>query len=64
MPPKIRAFLTVTVIVVGTLLWSVRHQINLDAPSVLIFGLVASMGVAVWLFPEVKKDEGKHRHKP
>lgn len=56
MPPKIRAFLTLTVIVTSTVLWFVRQRISLDVSPELLFGLTAFMCIAVWLFPEVKKD--------
>ncbi|MCY4429264.1 MAG: hypothetical protein OXC11_02575 [Rhodospirillales bacterium] len=61
MPPKIRAILTVTVIVVGILLWFVRERISLDVSAGLLFGLTAFMCVAVWLFPEVKKQDSTKR---
>ena len=61
MPPKIRAILTATVIVVGILLWFVRERISLEVSAGLLFGLTAFMCVAVWLFPEVKKQDSTKR---
>lgn len=61
MPPKIRAILTSTVIIVGILLWFVRERISLDVSAGLLFGLTAFMCVAVWLFPEVKKQDSTKR---
>ena len=54
MPPMIRAILTLTVIVASAALWLIR-RIGLESAE-LLFGLTAFMCVAVWLFPEVKKD--------
>ncbi|MCE2474667.1 MAG: hypothetical protein J4F47_03670 [Alphaproteobacteria bacterium] len=61
MPPKIRAILTATVIIVGILLCFVRERISLDVSAGLLFGLTAFMCVAVWLFPEVKKQDSTKR---
>ncbi len=61
MPPKIRAILTATVIIGGFLLWFVRERISLDVSAGLLFGLTAFMCVAVWLFPEVKKQDSTKR---
>ncbi|MCY4003965.1 MAG: hypothetical protein OXF33_09705 [Rhodospirillales bacterium] len=56
MPPMIRAILTLTVIVASAALWLIRQRIGLEVSAELLFGLTAFMCVAVWLFPEVKKD--------
>ena len=61
MPPKIRAVLTATVIVIGIVLWCVRERIALDVSAGLLFGLTAFMCVAVWMFPEVKKQDDTKR---
>ncbi len=57
MPPKIRAFLTLAVILTSAVLWFMRQEIALDVSPELLFGLTAFMCIAVWLFPEVKKDD-------
>ncbi|MCY3567735.1 MAG: hypothetical protein OXH38_03855 [Chloroflexi bacterium] len=56
MPPMIRAILTLTVIVASAALWLIRQRIGLEVSAELLVGLTAFMCVAVWLFPEVKKD--------
>ncbi|MBY8975925.1 hypothetical protein KHP62_08920 [Rhodobacteraceae bacterium NNCM2] len=56
MPPKIRAMLTVFVIIASVVIWLFRDLISLDASPFLVFGLTAFMCFSVWLFPEVKKD--------
>ena len=61
MPPMIRAILTVTVVIASAALWLIRQQIGLDVSAELLFGLTAFMCVAVWLFPEVKKDGSRKR---
>ena len=61
MPPKIRAFLTATVMVIGIVLWYGRERISLDVSVGLLFGLTACMCVAVWMFPEVKKRDSVKR---
>ena len=61
MPPKIRAILTATVIIIGLVLWYVRERISLDVSAGLLFGLTAAMCVAVWMFPEVKKQDNAKR---
>ncbi len=58
MPPKIRAILSLVVITAGALLWLFRGSISLDASPVLFFGLCAALVGALWMFPEMKKDEG------
>lgn len=57
MPPHIKAFLTGTIIVLAILAWLFRDAIRLDASPLLLFGLTAFMVLALWLFPEVKKDK-------
>jgi len=52
----IRAILTLTVIVASAALWLIRQRIGLEVSAELLVGLTAFMCVAVWLFPEVKKD--------
>jgi len=56
MPPMIRTILTLTVIVASAALWLIRQRIGLEVSAELLVGLTAFMCVAVWLFPEVKKD--------
>ncbi len=56
MPPMIRAILSVTVLAASAALWFVRQTISLEAPAELFFGLTAFMCLAVWLFPEVKRN--------
>ena len=57
MPPHIKAFLTGTIIVLAVLAWLFRDVIGLDTSPLLLFGLTAFMVMALWLFPEVKKDK-------
>lgn len=61
MPPKIRALLTLAVILFSTLIWYIRDSIMLTASPYLVFGLTAFMCLAVWMFPEVKKEERRTR---
>ena len=61
MPPKIRAMLTLAVILFTTLIWYIRDSIMLTASPYLVFGLTAFMCAAVWMFPEVKKEERRSR---
>ena len=63
MPPRIRALLTLLVIVFGAFLWSMRERISMESSPELLFGLMAFMCVSVWLFPEVKKDEHHGRRR-
>ena len=57
MPPRIKMFLTGTIIVVAVLAWIFRDAIAMEASPLLVFGLMAFMVFALWLFPEVKKDK-------
>jgi hypothetical protein len=57
MPPHIKAVLTGAIIVVAVLAWLFRDVIGLDASPLLLFGLTGFMVLALWLFPEVKKDK-------
>ena len=57
MPPKIRAILTVLVIVLAIVLWQLRDAIQLGASSILYFGVVLLICGSIWLFPEVKKND-------
>ncbi len=57
MPPRIKVFLTGTIIAVAVLAWIFRDAIRMEAPALLVFGLMAFMVFALWLFPEVKKDK-------
>ncbi len=59
MPPMIRALLTMAVIAASTAIWFMRQRIFLDVSAELLFGLAAFMCVAIWLFPEVKKDDNR-----
>ncbi len=61
MPPMIRALLTMAVIAASVVFWFMRQRIMLDVSAELLFGLAAFMCVAVWLFPEVKKDDNRKR---
>ena len=61
MPPIIRAFLTLMVITASAVLWYFRERISLDVSFEMLLGLTAFMCVAVWLFPEVKKDDSRKR---
>lgn len=54
MPPKIRAMLTLTVVLTATALWLGRSQIGLVASPFLFFGLTAGICGAIWMFPETK----------
>ena len=56
MPPKIRALLTATVLVLTAALWWIRDDIGLAASPLLFFGLSAVICGAIWLFPEVKRE--------
>jgi len=57
MPPHIKAFLTGTIVVLAILAWIFRETIGLEASPFHLFGLLIFMIVALWLFPEVKKDK-------
>jgi amino acid permease len=57
MPPHIKAGLTATIVLVAVLAWLFRETIGMAASPLLVFGLVAFMVFALWLFPEVKKDK-------
>ena len=57
MPPRIKLFLTGTIIIVAVLAWIFRDAIRMEASPLLVFGLMAFMVFALWLFPEVKKDK-------
>jgi hypothetical protein len=57
MPPHIKGMLTGTIVLLAVLAWLFRDTIGLDASPLLLFGLTAFMVVALWLFPEVKKDK-------
>ena len=57
MPPHIKACLTGTIVVLAILAWLFRDAIGLAASPLLLFGLTAFMVLALWLFPEVKKDK-------
>lgn len=59
MPPRIRALLTLTVILFTTFIWYIRDTIGFGASPSLLFGLVAFMCGAIWLFPEVKEKDKK-----
>jgi len=54
MPPKIRAMLTLTVVVTAIALWLARSQIGLAASPLLYFGLTIGICGAIWMFPETK----------
>jgi len=58
MPPKIRAVLTLIVIITATALWLGRLQIGLAASPVLYFGLTLGICGAIWMFPEAKQGDG------
>lgn len=55
MPPKIRAILSLVVLVAGALLWVFRAKIEMDVSALLFFGLCAGLVGALWMFPEIKK---------
>ena len=57
MPPRIKAMLTGLIVLVAVLAWVFRDAIRMEASPLLVFGLTAFMVVALWLFPEVKKDK-------
>ena len=57
MPPHIKACLNTVIIALAVLAWIFRDTIGLEASPVLLFGLAAVMTAALWLFPEVKKDQ-------
>ena len=57
MPTKIRAMLTVTVILTAIALWLARSQIGLVASPIRSFGLTLGLCGAIWMFPEAKKGE-------
>ena len=57
MPTKIRAMLTVTVILTAIAVWLGRSQIGLVASPILYFGLTLGICGAIWMFPEAKKGE-------
>jgi amino acid permease len=57
MPPRIKAYLTGAIAVVAVLAWVFRDAIGMEASPLLVFGLMAFMVFALWLFPEVKKDK-------
>lgn len=59
MPPQIRAILSVVLLVVGFVLWHFREAISLDTTPVLFFGVTLCLVGALWMFPEVKKPEGR-----
>lgn len=56
MPPLIKVLLSTVVIAVAICVWIFRDAIGLDASPILLFGLTIIMTLALWLFPEVKKD--------
>ena len=57
MPPRIKAFLSGLIVLVAVLAWVFREPIRMEASPLLVFGLMAFMVFALWLFPEVKKDK-------
>lgn len=57
MPPRIKAFLTGLIVLVAVFAWLFRDAIRMEASPLLVFGLMAFMVFALWLFPEVKKDK-------
>lgn len=57
MPPHIKAALTGLIVAVALCAWFFRDAIRMEAPALLVFGLMAFMVFALWLFPEVKKDK-------
>jgi hypothetical protein len=56
MSPLIKALLSALVIALAICAWIFRDTIGLDASPILLFGLTIIMTLALWLFPEVKKD--------
>ena len=54
MPPKMRALLTLVVVLIGLALWTFREPIGMAASPWLFFGLVGFLSGSIWLFPEVK----------
>ena len=56
MPPRIRALLTATAVLIAVGAWFGRTYIGLVASPVHFFGLALMICGAIWLFPEVKKD--------
>ena len=56
MPAKIRAILTIIVLLTSGLVWLYRDAVSLNASPFLMFGLTIFMAGAVWLFPEFKKE--------
>jgi len=57
MPPKMRAVLTLVVILIAIALWFGREQIGLASSPVLFFGLAAAICGAIWMFPETRKKD-------
>lgn len=60
MPTKIRAMLTALVVFLAIALWLGRTQIGLSASPFLYFALCTLICGAIWMFPEVKKENPPH----
>jgi len=57
MPPKIRAMLTVIVVLTAIALWLARSQIGLVASPIFYLLLILGICGAIWMFPEAKKGD-------
>lgn len=57
MPTKIRAILTLAVILLAIALWLGRSHIGLAATPFLYFGLTLGICGAIWMFPEAKRGD-------
>ena len=57
MPVKIKLALSLVVVVVATIAFQIQHTLGHDRIQYLVAFLGVFMVFAMWLFPEVKREE-------